>query len=121
MLVKCWMEEAQKIDADEDARFGKGKNEKSLPERLATANQRLDRIRQAKQELEEEAKKRIEEAERAHPRRKPGLIPKQGATRRALTPDEQQLRDKLKSRLKKARRNQNQPTQRNNFTALRTA
>ena len=115
-LVKRWMEEAQKTDAEEDGLFGKGKNEKSLPEKLATVNQRLERIRQAKRELEEEARKRLAEAELAYPRRKRGPIPKQDTTRQALSPDEQQVREKLKSRLKKARQNAKQPKRRYNFT-----
>jgi len=59
-LVKRWMEEAERTDADEDARFGKGKSEESLPEKLATVQRRLERIRAAKNELEEEAARRLE-------------------------------------------------------------
>ena len=114
--VKRLMEEAQQTDAEEDARYGKGKSEEALPEKLASAKQRLERIQQAKKELEEEAAKRLEEAEREHPLRKRGPIPKQGSTQQALTPDEQQSREKRKSRLKKARQNAKQPKRRYNFT-----
>jgi transposase len=115
-LVKRWMEEAQRTDDAEDARFGKGNNEESLPEKLATAEQRLERIRAAKKELEEEAAKRLEEAKRDFPPRKRGPIPRQGATQVALTPEQQQAREKYKSRLKKARDNAKEPKRRYNFT-----
>ncbi|MCC6262121.1 MAG: transposase [Bryobacterales bacterium] len=78
-LVNRWMAEAAQTDAEEDARFGRGKSEESLPGKLATVEQRLERIRAAKKELEEEAKQRLEEAKRGFPARKRGPIPKQGA------------------------------------------
>ena len=115
-LVARWMEEAQRSDAEEDARLGKGKSEKDLPEKLATANKRLARIRQAKKELEEEAKRRLEEAQSEYPPRKPGPIPKQGSAQQPLTPDERQAREKRKGRLQKARENAKEPKRRYNFT-----
>jgi transposase len=115
-LVKRWMAEAEQADAADDARLGKGKKEEDLPEKLANAEQRLERIREAKKELEEEAAKRVEEAKRDFPPRKRGRKPKQGATQEPLTPDQQQARDKYKIRLKKARDNAKQPTRRYNFT-----
>ena len=36
-LVRHWMADAERSDAEEDARFGKGKNEGDLPEKLASA------------------------------------------------------------------------------------
>ncbi|MBK9168188.1 MAG: transposase [Bryobacterales bacterium] len=114
-LVKRWMEESAHTDAAEDARFGKAKRDQDLPEKLAKATGRLERIREAKKELEEEAKQRLEEAEREFPRRKRGPIPKR-APRSTLTPDEQQSREKRKSRLKKARDNAKEPKRRYNFT-----
>jgi transposase len=93
-LVKRWMEEAQRADAAEDARFGKGKSEESLPEKLATVEQRLERIRAAKKELEEEAAQRLEEVERAHPPRKRGR-PKKGADP-AITADPERLSTQAK-------------------------
>ncbi len=108
-LVDHWMEQAQRTDAEEDARFGKGQKEEDLPANLASAKQRLERIRAAKKELEEEAK-------REYPPRKRGPIPKQGATQQPLTAEEKQAREKRKSRLKKARDNVKQPKRRYNFT-----
>jgi transposase len=61
-LSKKLLEEAAKTDADEDARFGKGKRGDELPPELATVEQRRAKIREAKKALEEEAKQRAEEA-----------------------------------------------------------
>lgn len=115
-LVMRWMEEARKTDAEEDARFGKGKKEEDLPGKLASAQQRIERIQRAKKELEEEARQRLEEAERECPRRKRGRRPKNCPEPPQPTPGERQARDKRKSRLKKARANARQPKRRYNFT-----
>lgn len=115
-LVSRWMEEAQQTDAEEDARFGKGKKEEDLPENLASAKQRIERIQQAKKELEEEAKQRLAEAEREYPPRKRGRKPKNAPAEPPLTPDEQQARDKRKQRLMKAKKDVKQPKRRYNFT-----
>lgn len=115
-LVNRWMKEAAETDAAEDAHYGKGKNEDSLPEKLATVNQRLERIKKAKQELEEEAKQRLEQAQRDYPPPKRGRRSKQSAIEQPVTPDEQQIREKRKVRLQKARENAKQPKRRYNFT-----
>jgi transposase len=115
-LVDQWMEQAQRTDAEEDARFGKGQKEEDLPAKLANANERLERIRAAKKELEEEAKQRLAEAQREYPPRKRGRKPKNAPAEPPLTPDEQQARDKRKQRLAKARKNVKQPKRRYNFT-----
>ena len=62
--VKRLMEEAERIDQQEDEQFGKGKRGDEIPAGLATAQQQLEKIRAAKQELEQEAKQRAEQAER---------------------------------------------------------
>src|SRR5260370_25738390 len=54
--VERLLAEAQQTDQEEDQRFGKGKSADSLPEELAHAKSRLERIRQAKAELEKEAR-----------------------------------------------------------------
>lgn len=114
-LVNRWMKEAQQTDAEEDARFGKGKKEEDLPEKLARANERLQRIRAAKKELEEEAKQRLAEAQREYTPGKRGRKPKNDPPP-PLTPDEQQARGKRKQRLVKANKDAKQPKRRYNFT-----
>lgn len=54
--VSRLLEEAQRIDAEEDARYGKGKRGDELPEELQRRESRLKKIREAKAELEAEAK-----------------------------------------------------------------
>jgi transposase len=49
------LEQAERTDQEEDARHGVGKRGDELPEELRRAETRLERIRQAKHELEEEA------------------------------------------------------------------
>jgi chemotaxis protein histidine kinase CheA len=59
------LEQAARVDAEEDARFGKGeRGEYALPKHLATAEQQLARIRQAKAVLEQAARERAEQARR---------------------------------------------------------
>lgn len=115
-LVKRWMEEAERTDAAEDARFGKGKSEELLPEKLATVQQRLERIRAAKKELEEEAAKRLEEIERAHPPQKRGRPKKDAEPPTAPNQERLGTQAKHKNRRKKARDNAKQPKRRYNFT-----
>ena len=61
-LVRRWLEEAEQVDAEEDARFGKGNSPSDLPADMATVEQRLKKIREAKQRLEQEARERAEAA-----------------------------------------------------------
>jgi transposase len=62
--VQKLMEEAAKVDAQEDDLYGKGQRGDEMPEALATAQQQLEKIQAAKRELEQEAKERAEQAER---------------------------------------------------------
>jgi len=55
-IVKRLMEEAERIDQEEDRRYGKGKRGDELPEELRFHKSRLKKIREAKRALEEEAK-----------------------------------------------------------------
>jgi transposase len=66
--VKRMLEEAERIDAEEDERFGKDKRGDELPEELSRRESRRKKIREAKEALEREArekdKAKIEEEER---------------------------------------------------------
>ena len=62
--VERMLKQAEQVDEQEDALFGKGRRGDELPDGLATAQQQLDKIRAAKQELEREARQRAEQAER---------------------------------------------------------
>jgi len=54
--VQKLLEEAERLDAEEDARHGKGKRGDELPEELQRRESRLKKIREAKAALEVEAK-----------------------------------------------------------------
>lgn len=95
--VRVLLSEAEAVDAEEDARYGPDRRGDELPEELQRREQRLARIREAKQALEAEAKER-EEARRAamrsegrEPRDPPSgrdpFKPKPGAQRNFTDPD----------------------------------
>lgn len=62
--VKKLLDDAQRIDSEEDERFGKGRRGDELPKELARRESRLKKIREAKRALEEAARERaVREAE----------------------------------------------------------
>ena len=58
--IQALLEEAARVDSEEDAQHGKGKRGDELPEELRRRESRLQKIREAKAELEREAKERAE-------------------------------------------------------------
>ena len=69
-LVEELLQQAGRADQEEDGRYGKGKRGDELPPELATAQKRLERIRQAKAVLEQEARERAEQAQRERAEKK---------------------------------------------------
>lgn len=65
--VEGLLEQAQQTDRQEDERYGKGLSGDELPPELAHAESRLQKIREAKRALEQEAAQALEEAERRAP------------------------------------------------------
>ena len=65
--VERLLAEAEQVDAEEDAKYGKGKRGDELPEDLRRRESRLKKIREAKAALEQEARERAEK-EAAEPR-----------------------------------------------------
>jgi transposase len=59
--VKRMLEEAAKVDAEEDLKYGKDRRGDELPEGLNHPAQRLKRLRECKERLEKEAQKAMEE------------------------------------------------------------
>jgi transposase len=79
--VKELMAKAEAVDADEDAKYGRGKRGDELPEELRFRKRRLLKIREAMAALEAEAKaeaekKRAEMAEKKERREKEGKPPR---------------------------------------------
>ena len=54
--IAALLEQAEREDSEEDARFGVGQREQDLPAELRRRSDRLERIREAKDELEAEAR-----------------------------------------------------------------
>jgi transposase len=54
--VEALLQEAARVDAEEDGKYGKGKRGDELPEELARRERRLEKIREAKAALEQEAR-----------------------------------------------------------------
>jgi transposase len=111
-IVEGMLSEAGRVDAEEDARWGKGQRAEALPPELATAAGRLEKIRQAKRELEQEAQQQLAEASQQH---QPG---QRGSRRKDETSPEvsTQQREKYKTRYYRAKREVQLPTRPYNFT-----
>jgi hypothetical protein len=58
--IEALLQQAEDVDAAEDAAYGKGKRGDELPEELARRESRLKKIAQAKAELEQEAREKAE-------------------------------------------------------------
>jgi transposase len=111
-LVDELLAEAARVDAAEEARLGPGRRGDELPPELADAQQRLERLRQAQRELEQEAQQKLAEAERQHGKRRSGR-PRSG---QGPSVEDAAQREKTKARLTRARREAERPTRHYNFT-----
>ena len=69
--VKKLLEQAETVDADEDARYGRERSGDELPEELARRETRLEKIREAKQALEERAREQAKSKGEADSEAKP--------------------------------------------------
>jgi len=58
--VQALLAEAARVDAEEDGKYGKGKRGEALPKELAQGESRLEKIREAKAALEQEAREAAE-------------------------------------------------------------
>src|ERR1035438_7736226 len=58
--VRRWLEEAERIDAEEDARYGRNSYGDELPAELQRREERLQRIREAKRALEARVRQEAE-------------------------------------------------------------
>jgi transposase len=58
--VQALLAEAARVDAEEDGKYGKGKRGDELPKELARRESRLEKIREAKAALEQEAREAAE-------------------------------------------------------------
>src|ERR1700745_3794406 len=69
--VKRLLEQAEKVDADEDARYGREQSGDELPAELARRETRLEKIREAKRALEERAREQAKSKDEPEAEAKP--------------------------------------------------
>jgi transposase len=82
--VKRWFEEAERQDREEDERYGVDRQGDEMPDWVADKQKRLEKIRQAKAELEAEARVQAEAApdpNRTSHRAKPTGVPEEKVQR----------------------------------------
>jgi len=105
---------AEQTDSQEDQRYGKGQPADALPPELADAQSRLERIRQAKAELEREALQHLKELERIAQEQRQARA-SQDAPEEPSAADKSRRRDNAKKQLKRARRNAESPRRQHNY------
>jgi transposase len=110
-IVEGLLHQAQQTDREEDERYGKGRSGDELPEELADAARRLEKIRAAKRELEEEAAQALEKAKRDHPEGRRGRPRKEEEPNGSAAE-----RNRSRNRLRRAERNAEQPARQVNLT-----
>jgi transposase len=111
--VERLLNQAQQTDQDEDQRFGVGQPADPLPDDLASAQKRLQRLQQARTELEQEAKEQLQAAVNDLPLRKAGRPSK--AEQASKTTKSRQQRDKETKRRIRAAKNAAAPSRQYNF------
>jgi transposase len=111
--VERLLNQAQQTDQDEDQRFGVGQPADPLPDDLASAQKRLQRLQQARTELEQEAKEQLQAAVNDLPLRKAGRPSK--AEQASKTKKSRQQRDKETKRRIRAAKNAAAPSRQYNF------
>jgi len=85
--VEQLLEEAQTVDDQEDARYGPGKRIEELPEDLRRRQDRIARIKQARQSLEDEAQAKAQ-AQRQAIQEQEEALKKAGRTRKGKPPQD---------------------------------
>ena len=85
--------EAEAVDAAEDTRYGRGKRGGELPEELRFRKRRLQKIEEAKQALEEEARQEARAAQPAAEKAESDVRPQPKAQRNFIDPDSRIMRD----------------------------
>ncbi len=83
--VKQLLEEAKTVDENEDARYGKGKRIEELPQDLRRRQDRIAKIKEAKQALEDQAKTQAD-AKRHAIQKKEEALKKEGKPRKGKKP-----------------------------------
>src|SRR5262245_5773324 len=88
--VHGWFEEAERIDREEDERYGADRRGDELPDWVADKQKRLEKIRQAKAELEAEAREQAAagpDPDKTGHQAKPTGVPKEKAQKNFTDPE----------------------------------
>lgn len=88
--IRGWFEEAERADQQEDELYGADRRGDELPDWVANKQKRLEKIRQAKKELEEEARARAQAPGEPHQtghKKKPTGVPEEKTQRNFTDPE----------------------------------
>ena len=95
--IDQWFGRAEQSDQEEDRQYGKNRTGDELPAWVADKQKRLEKIQQAKKELEAEAKAEAEarpDPERTRHEAKPKGVPKETRQRNFTDPESRMLKSK---------------------------
>jgi transposase len=107
------LRQAQQTDREEERRLGHDQTANQLPDELANAQKRLERLQQAKAELEQEAQAELKTVLEELPPGKRG--PRKRSEQTSQPPKDGRQREKDKKRRQRARRNAAAPSRQYNF------
>ena len=107
------LSQAQQTDREEERRLSLDPAANQLPDGLANAQKRLERLQQAKAELEQEAQAELKAALENYSPSKPG--PRKKSEPTSQPPKDRRQRDKEKKRRQRARKNAAAPSRQYNF------
>jgi transposase len=107
------LSQAQQTDREEERRLSLDPAANQLPDELANAQKRLERLQQAKAELEQEAQAELKAALENYSPSKPG--PRKKSEPTSQPPKDRRQRDKEKKRRQRARKNAAAPSRQYNF------
>jgi transposase len=107
------LKQAQQTDREEGERLASAQGGECLPDELANAQKRLQRLQQAKAELEREAQAQLKTISTNRPLLKPG--PRKKGEPTSQQPDDRKQRETDKKRRLRARKNAAAPSRRYNF------
>ena len=111
--VQRLLKQAQQTDQQEDQLFGQGQPVSVLSDELANAQSRLQRLKQAKAELEQEAQKQLQDATTNLIFGKRGR--QSNVERASRSVKDRQQREKEKKQRRRAKRNAQQPSRQYNL------
>ncbi|HVP49121.1 MAG TPA: IS1182 family transposase [Bryobacteraceae bacterium] len=92
-IARRLLEQAEQTDAEEDARYGKGKRGDELPEELATVERRRKKLDEAQAELKRQAQERAEQAERERAAKKAAGQPQSEAEKKRWSRAKKAMRE----------------------------